>query len=375
MKRHHILALCVTAIAVAVPCMFTRASVEAQAGAPAAPAYVVDATWPKELPNKWIVGQVTGVAIDSRDHVFIVHRPGSLDANETAASTNPPGAECCIAAPPVLEFDAAGNVVNGWGGPGVGFEWPDSEHGLYVDYRDHVWLTGNPHLALKFSHDGKFLLQIGTKGKTNGSNDPKLLGNATDLAVDPKTNEVFVSDGYANNRVVVFDADTGAYKRHWGAYGDTTPPDGRTKYDPKGPPARQFVVPHGIAMSNDGIVYVSDRLNDRIQAFTREGKFVKEGVVAPQTLINGSAWGVEVSRDSQQRYLFVADGTNGKVWILNRDTLQMIGSFGRQGRHAGQFYWLHALAVDSKGNIYTAEVGHGRRVQKFVPRAMPTTAE
>src|SRR5712691_1344519 len=233
-------------------------------------------------------GQVTGVAIDSRDHVFIVHRPGSLDANETAASTNPPGAECCIAAPPVLEFDAAGNVVNGWGGPGVGFEWPDSEHGLYVDYRDHVWLTGNPHLALKFSHDGKFLLQIGTKGKTNGSNDPTLLGNATDLAVDPKTNEVFVSDGYANNRVVVFDADTGTYKRHWGAYGDRTPPDGRTKYDPKGPPARQFVVPHGIAMSTDGMVYVSDRLNDRIQAFTREGKFVKEGVVAPQTLINGS---------------------------------------------------------------------------------------
>ena len=186
------------------------------------PTFEPDPLWAQNLPNKWVNGQVGGVAVDSHDNLWVFHRPATIPDGEKAASLNPPQAECCIPAPPVLEFDTNGKFLQAWGGPGQGYEWPSSEHGIFVDPKDNVWLSGNAkedNQILKFTKDGKFLMQIGHAGKNRGSNDTENLGGPAGLFVYPKTNELFVADGYFNRRVIVFDADTGAYKRHWGAYG------------------------------------------------------------------------------------------------------------------------------------------------------------
>lgn len=356
-----------------------------------APRFEVDPLWPKPLPNHWVLGSVAGVAVDSHDHVWIIHRPGSLEAGETHATTHPPIAKCCVPAPPVLEFDETGNLVNSWGGPGAGYDWPKSEHGITVDFKDNVWIGGNyrgtaaqgggdaPHddMVLKFTRSGTFLTQIGKPGKSQGSNDTENLRQPAKTFVDPKANELYVADGYGNHRVIVFDADTGKYKRHWGAYGHKPDDANPGPYQPGQPPAQQFRNPvHCAMLSHDSLLYVCDRANDRIQVFKPDGTFVKEAFLETATLGSGSVWDLDFSRDPQQKFIYVADGENGRVHILDRESLTELTSFGDGGRQPGEFYGVHSIAIDSRGNIYTGETYRGQRLQKFIYRGLaPVTAK
>ena len=340
-----------------------------------APAFEVDPLWPKPLPNHWLLGMTIGVWVDEQDHVWIIHRSSAtLNANERGAEVDPPTGECCRGAPPVLVFDQAGNLVRHWGGPGQGYEWPQSNHGIFVDYKGNVWIGGNgekdAHI-LKFTKDGKFLMQVGRLGNNKGSNDLENFGRVAKIFVDPKTNEAFVADGYGNRRVAVLDADTGKMKRYWGAYGNR-PQDGPlAPFNPDAPPSQQFRNPvHCSDVSNDGFVYVCDRQANRLQVFTKDGKFVKEQWYARRSLSEGSVWDVAFSRDPEQRYIFMADGRNQKVRIILRETLEEITNFGDGGRQPGQFFGVHSVATDSKGNLYTTETYEGKRLQKFVYKGM-----
>ena len=260
-------------------------------------------------------------------------------------------------------------MLRSWGGPGEGFEWPESEHGILIDHQGHVWIGGNgasdAHV-LKFTGDGEFLLQIGGAGQSGGSNDTDNLGRPASIEVDPETNEAYIADGYGNRRVIVYDAETGEYKRHWGAYAERPDDVELPPYDPEAEPIRQFRSPvHDVTISDDGLVYVADRTNNRLQVFQKGGQFVTEAFVQPETLGSGSVSGVTLSTDADQRWLFVADGTNNVVWILDRASLTVVDHFGRLGKNAGQFYRLHNLDIDSRGNLYTTEVNAGQRLQKF----------
>lgn len=337
-----------------------------------APRFEVDPLWPKPLPNHWYIGMSIGVGVDAQDHVWIVHRPDTVSAKEAAADQKT-GA-CCSKAPPILEFDQAGNLIGHWGGPGQGYEWPESNHGITIDYKGNVWIGGNgtnDAQVLKFTQDGKFLAQFGHSGKNGGSNDQENFGRVAKIFVDPKANEAYISDGYLNKRVVVIDADTGKFKRYWGAYGNKPDDKNLGRYDPDAPPAQQFRTPvHCAELSNDGFLYVCDRVNDRIQVFRPDGKFVKEQFVAKRSLADGSVWDIAFSKDPQQKYIYLADGRNQKVYIIQRDTLEILTSFGDGGRQPGQFYGVHSIATDSKGNIYTTETYEGRRLQKFVYKGL-----
>jgi DNA-binding beta-propeller fold protein YncE len=295
-----------------------------------------------------------------------------------SAATDPKTAEaCCIPAPPVLEFDAAGNLVGHWGGPGEGYEWPASNHGITVDHKGNVWIGGNGRGSdrstfadgqiLKFTRAGKFLLQVGHAGKSTGSHDMENFAGPAKIFVDPNANEAYVADGYGNKRVAVVDAETGTFKRYWGAYG-AKPDDTRLgPYDPSAPPAKQFRNPvHCAELSTDGLVYVCDRQNDRIQVFKPDGTYVKEVFIAPKTLGDGSVWDIAFSKDPRQQYLYVADGKNEKVYIIERESMKILTTFGGGGRQPGQFFAVHSIATDSKGNIYTTETYEGKRLQKFV---------
>jgi len=356
-----------------------RAAAEA-AGAEA-PRFEVDPLWPKPLPNHWVVGMAIGVTVDAQDHIWIVHRTNTFEPMEIYATAKPPAAECCVPAPPVLEFDEEGNLIGHWGGPGQGYDWPDSNHGILVDYKGNVWIGGNSrgkdrahfhdNQVLKFTQDGKFLMQIGHPNMSQGSNDTENLKGAAKMFVDKDTNELYVADGYGNHRVIVYDAETGKYKRHWGAYGHKPDDTDLGPYNPDAPPAQQFRNPvHCAELANDGLLYVCDRANDRIQVFKKDGTFVKETIIAKRTLGDGSAWDIAFSKDPQQKYIFLADGSNEKVYIMLRDTLEILTSFGDGGRQPGQFYAVHSIATDSKGNIFTTETYRGQRVQKFVYKGM-----
>jgi DNA-binding beta-propeller fold protein YncE len=335
-----------------------------------APRFEVDPFWPKPLPNNWVLGETIGLGIDAQDHVWIVHRADRVNAIEGAADQNPPTASCCRRAPWVLEFDPAGNLVGHWGGPGEGYDWPKSNHGIFIDYKDNVWIGGNDatdaHI-LKFTRAGRFLMQLGHPGQSKGSNDTENFGRVAKIFVDPKANEAYIADGYGNKRVAVLDADTGKFKRYWGAYGHKPDDANLGRYDPEAPPAQQFRTPvHCADLSNDGLVYVCDRPNDRIQVFKADGTFVKEKFIAKKTLGDGSVWDVAFSRDPEQKYLYLADGKNEKVYVMDRQSLEILTSFGDGGRQPGQFFAVHSIATDSKGNIYTTETYEGRRLQKFV---------
>ncbi len=399
MKRNLYIGLALSAFFVALGIVSTvlekRAAVEA-AGVQA-PRFEVDPMWPKPLPNHWLLGMTIGVSVDAQDHIWIIHRGGSLERMENYLAANPPASECCMAAPPVLEFDEEGNLIGHWGGPGQGYDWPASNHGITVDYKGNVWIGGNgrgaavapptqaaalnesqpgggpfnDNMVLKFTQDGKFLMQIGHPGQSKGSNDLENLKGPAKMFVDKDTNELYVADGYGNHRVIVFDADTGKAKRYWGAYGHKPDDTSLGPYNPDAPPAPQFRNPvHCAEIANDGLLYVCDRVNDRIQVFKKDGTFVKETIIAKRTLGDGSVWDIAFSKDPQQKYIFLADGSNEKVYIIVRDTLEILTSFGDGGRQPGEFYAVHSIATDSKGNIFTTETYRGQRVQKFAYKGM-----
>ena len=352
----------------------------AEAAGVQAPMFEVDPLWPKPLPNHWRIGSTIGVSVDAQDHVWIIHRPETLTEKERYPLADPPAASCCFPAPPVLEFDQGGNLIGNWGGKGEGYEWPVSNHGITVDYKGNVWIGGNGQgdaQVLKFSQSGKFLMQIGHQGKSQGSNDTANLSRPAKLFIDAATNELYVADGYSNKRVIVFDADTGKYKRHWGAYGKKPDDTNLGRYNPDAPPAQQFRNPvHCAELSKDGLLYVCDRPNDRIQVFKKDGSFVKEVFIARRTLGDGSVWDIAFSKDPQQKYLYLADGANGKVYIIDRASMEILTSFGDGGRQPGQFYAVHSIATDSKGNIYTTETYEGKRLQRFIYKGLgPVTKQ
>jgi DNA-binding beta-propeller fold protein YncE len=336
-----------------------------------APIFEVDPLWPKPIPNEGLLGMTIGASIDAQDNLWVVHRgSATLNNNEKGAELNPPIAACCRSAAPVLAFNQAGDLVRSWGGPGQGYEWPEAMHGVHVDYKGNVWLGGNgakDSQILKFTQDGKFLMQSGHYGKNSGSNDPENFGRVAQIYVNPKTNEGFVADGYRNKRVAVIDADTGKIKRFWGAYGNK-PEDGpETPYNPNATASQQFRNPvHCIALADDDLLYVCDRQHDRVQVFRPDGTFVREVFFQKNTLGPGSTWEIAFSKDPQQRFIYLTDGTNERVRILRRDTLTELTAFGRGGRQPGEFYGVHSIAVDSKGNIYTTETFEGKRVQRFL---------
>ena len=339
-----------------------------------APRFEVDPMWPKPLPNGWYIGQTIGVWADTQDHVWIIHRSDSLDPVEAAADQIPPTGECCKKAPPIIEFDQAGNVVHAWGGPGQGYDWPDSNHGIFADSEGFVWIGGNggtDGLVLKFTRDGKFVKQFGKKGVKADSNATDHFFQVAKIFVDEKANEVYVADGYGNKRVVVMDTETGQFKRYWGAYGNKPDDKDQGRYNPTAPISQQFRNPvHCADLSVDGLVYVCDRVNDRMQVFTKDGKFVKEQWYQKDSLGDGSVWDVAFSKDPQQKYLFMSDGRNSKIRVIDRQSLAEIYNFGEGGHYPGQFYAIHSIAIDSKGNLYTTETYQGRRVQKFVAKGI-----
>ena len=360
-------------VLLAVVAVALQKAVNAQGAKPAqVPIFQVDPLWPKPLPNKWVIGSTIGLSIDSRDHVWIIHRPATLEDNEKAGTMK--NGECCFVGPAVMEFDETGNLVSSFGGPGAGYEWPDSEHGVFVDHKDNVWIGANgakDSEVLKFTRQGKFLLQIGKKGQSKGSNDTANLKSAANMEVDPATNELFVADGYGNKRVIVFDADTGAYKRHWGAYGNKPDDTPLGVYNPDAPPPQQFRGPvHCASLAKDGLVYVCDRTADRIQVFQRNGTYVKETYISKHTLSAGAVWDVDFSRDPQQQFLYSADGVNNRMDVLLRQPLTLVTSYGQGGHVPGTFYGMHNVATDSKGNVYTVETFGGKRVQRFVYKGL-----
>jgi DNA-binding beta-propeller fold protein YncE len=413
------------------------------------PGFAIDPAWPPPLPNHWLVGQIGGLYVDRHDHVWVYNRPRTMTTDEAGLEGPVPGAtdekgqpidglgqvraygavaDCCKAAPSVLEFDAAGKLLGSWGGPSdpgfiggkckaeAGCIWPSSEHGIYVDQSDNVWISGNSAsgqgglpwatnkeggdgFVLKFDRNGSFKLRIGgtPKGPNSndthgGINDTPLLYQAADMVVDPATNRLYISDGYGNRRVLIVDANTGKYIGHFGAYGNSPVDDraaaaagpwmaGYSKGDKKPAFFRNPV--HCVKIANDGKIYVCDRGNDRIQVFDKNDPalgqpcsnpagepgrcgFVAEQPISEHTNIIGTAVSMSFSTDKAQSCLYVADNANMTIYILNRSNLQELGRLGRSGRMAGEFHYLHQVSVDSKGNIYTAEVDTGKRIQKFL---------
>ncbi len=347
--------------------------------------FEVDPFWPKPLPDKWVLGNAIGVGVDSRDHVYIVHRQDTMNEAENGAGTTPPTSSCCKGAPPVLEFDPQGNLVKAWGGPGEGYVWPGSNHGISIDKNDNIWIGGNgtndSHI-LKFSRDGKLLMQIGRPNavpienpKPNytagNSNSLEHFGRVAKVSLDNAANEAYVSDGYLNKRVAVIDMTTGKIKRFWGAYGNVPSDTNYGAYSPDSALIPQFRTPlHCAEPSTDGLVYVCDRPNDRIQVFQKDGKFVKEVRIAPKTLGDGSVWDIAFSKDPAQKYLYLADGKNEKIYVMDRQSLEILTQFGAGGRQPGQWFAVHSIATDSRGNIYTTETYEGKRLQKFVYKGM-----
>ena len=361
----------------------------AHAGGDDPPRYQVDPLWPKQLPYNWVMGQVGGMAIDGQDHIWVMQRPLSVTEDELGAMQTPPRNDCCARTPAILEFNTDGEVIRSWGGAGFVPDWPTNEHALWVDRAGNVWISGSgvdDRQVIKFSAEGRQLLEIGRKSKEPKSNqDTSLLGRAAGLDVDDAAREVYVADGYLNNRIVVYDSETGKFKRGWGAYGvalsaipnlvehvepDVSAAGTIPAYAPGDPPDKQLRSPvHCVRLAHDGLVYVCDRHNDRIQVFTKHGQFVKEFRVRPATLGNGSVWTLVFSHDPAQKYLLAVDGENNVIWILRRSDGVIVSSFGHSGRNAGQFHWVHQAAMDSKGSLYTGEVETAKRLQKFTLQA------
>jgi hypothetical protein len=380
--------------------LLALASTPAAQGAPTGkvPTFEPDQTFPR-LPNNWVLGAVAKVVVDRHDNVWMVHRPRNVAADK-------------VPAPPVVEFDAAGRFLQAWGGDGAGYDWPDTEHNIFVDHKDNVWISGtspsgqskttrSDDMLLKFTNQGKFLLQVGGRSVSLGSRDPKSVNKPGDLFVSAKANEVYIADGYGNRRVIVFDADTGAFKRMWGAFGNPpeddaasggrgasggplaapgAPAAGRGRgiepavLDTEGPGAPRFGSPvHGVVVSNDNIVYVADRTNRRVQLFTPEGKYLRQMFVNRAGPAAESVCGFAFSPDKDQHFLYIADFGNSHIVVVDRKKLEVLYQFGKRGAAPGDFQGVHHIAVDSKGNLYAAEVAPGARIQRFVFKGLSST--
>lgn len=373
-------------------CAFALAA--ATAHAQSVPQYKPVAPWPKPLPNNWMLANAPAMAIDKQDHIWIANRPRQLFPDDAAGAQTPPFAPCCVPAPSVIEFDADGNVLKSFGGPNYLPDWPTLEHGLFIDGGGNFWIGGNyagngnlltapipkpkdPTLAdrqvLKLDPTGaKVLLEIGHPSAAPMNNqDTSILGEPAEVFVDDAAHEVYIADGYMNRRVVVYDSNTGEFRRGWGAYGMPLSQidNGRAPAHDTEHPDKQFHgTMNGVDISVDGLVYVCDRGGDRVQIFTKDGKFVKEFLISPKTTEGaGTVWSTMFSRDPKQRYLYVADGSNGMIRILNREDGMQVGSFGRKGHQAGEFDSVERMVLDSKGNLYVSEVNHNTRLQKFAP--------
>jgi hypothetical protein len=336
------------------------------------PAFQVDSNWPT-IPNTWVLGEVSSVAVDSRDHIWVLHRPRSI-----------PEAQRGNAAPPVLEFDTGGKLLGSWGGSADGYDWPEREHGIFVDAKGFVWISGNggwprpsapgsgDDMILKFTTAGKLVLQIGRRGQSKGNTDTVNVHEPADVFMHAPTNELYVADGYGNQRVVVFDADSGQFKRMWSAFGNAPPAEMApnppapvpNQGGPDGPP--QFGLVHAVKVSNDGIVYVADRTNNRIQAFTTAGKYLRQVRLAAEGTVTPVPAGFAFSPDAKQQYLYVVDSGPMRVAIFDREALTQVGTVGMRGPKPGEFDIVHHMAADSKGNLYTAEIVTNRRAQRFV---------
>lgn len=340
------------------------------------PKFEVDPYWPQPLPNKWILGRTIGIDIDERDHVFIVHRDTDDMFMDQELGLDRGVADCCTAAPPIIEFDPAGNVVNAWGGPSASgeYEWPVSNHGIDVAANGNIWIGGNgsgdSHI-LVFTRDGQYIRTIGEPFNPRDSNSTTHFSRVAEIAINNVTGEAYIADGYQNRRVVVVDVATGAFVRYWGAYGNRPDDEADNSYVPGQPLPQQFRGPvHCAEPSNDGLVYVCDRGADRIQVFRPDGTFIKEAQVEPQTTASGSTWDIAFSPDADQQLIYVSDGANMKVHVLDRQSLEVLYSFGEGGRQPGLFFGTHSIDTDSAGNIFTTETYEGKRVQKFVLQGM-----
>jgi len=393
------LALMAFVIASAIsPRVLGRVAAAKSAYAGKFPVFEVDPAWP-QLPSNWVLGVVSKVAVDRHDNVWIIHRPRTVPASKTSA-------------PPVVELDANGKFVQGWGGEGAGYDWPDAEHNVFVDYKDNVWISGSSpsgqsktrrsdDMIVKFTNNGQFVKQLGGRTTSHGSKDPMSVNKPGDLFVSPRTNELYVADGYGNRRVIVFDADTLAFKRIWGAFGkppeddlnsggpgssggpavasgagegEGSGPQVPEVLDTEGPGPEKFASPvHGVMVSKDNIVYVADRSNRRLQLFTPAGKYLKQVFVNRAGPASGSVSGLAFSPDKNQQFLYLSDLGNSHIVVLNRKTLQILYQFGKRGPQPGNFQGLHHIAVDSKGNLYTAEVAPGARAQRFISKGMSST--
>jgi len=338
-----------------------------------APHFLVDPYWPRPLPNMWAMGNTIGVEVDERDHVFVVHRnDASQFGGNTEIGLQGGVSECCTPAPPIIEFDHAGNVVNAWGGPveGAEYTWPASNHGIAIAANGNIWIGGNgggDSHVLVFTRDGEYVRTVGVPGEDRDSNSEIHYGRVAEIAIDIDANEAYFADGYRNKRVAVIDVTTGALKRYWGAYGNTPDDSTDVTYTPGEPGPQQFRGPvHCAQPSNDGLVYVCDRGADRVQVFRKDGTYVREVVYNPATLNQGSTWDIAFSKDPDQEFIYLADGQNFKISVIDRASMEVLYTFGQGGRQPGTFYAPHSVATDSEGNLYTTETYEGSRVQKFV---------
>ena len=366
MRKLTLFASLVAAVTLATMSAVAQSGAKPQARA--LPTFEIDRSWPKPV-TKWKLGDASSFAVDAQDNVWLLHRPRQLKGDDLK-----------IAAPPVVVFDGTGNLLKAWGGAGAGYEWPEREHGIHIDGKGFVWISGNycPTNApstlkpvsddqlLKFTPDGKFVLQIGKSNQSKGNADRQNVHRAADIWFHQPTNELFVADGYGNHRIAVFNPDTGAMKRMWGAFGDAPVDDDHCTLAPpavsdgdRGP--KNFSIVHAVRVSKDGMVYVADRENKRVQAFTTDGKFVKQLIKAD----TGFARDLALSADAAQQFLYVGNGDD--IVVVDRKALEIVGSITLPGMIGGG----HHMATDSKGNIYIAQTAAG--MQKLAFKGMSGT--
>jgi hypothetical protein len=382
---------------------------------PAAPKFKLDPDWPKPYPNKWKIGGVTGLAVDKDDNVWVYDRPNDLTDIELEAERTPPIADCCVRPPSMIHIDKAGNVIGSFDAPqghGMaidtkGFAYLGLETVKKYDTRTGMHIADVPRAPERVpgagggdaATAGPHMPGHGSRGPVAGflpfgrprpdpaaaaaraaavkafrekypPTTPMIVGGLEEIRLDEPAHELYAADNYLGGRVMVFDLDTFKFKRGWGAYGHTldqiTTDDADRAYTPGGPEPKEFRGHLTLNISHDGYVYAADRMANRIQVFTKQGKYIKEFVVAPMTGVGGSTGGVMFSPDKAQKYLYISDLTNNHVWFLERETGKILGTMGSMGQNGGQFFGLHMIATDSKGNIYTGEVFYGERVQRFL---------